>query len=119
MQNAKPSLVPLSSIFLQLAEELTSVDLQICAMESILQRDVFERVLNSQQIEDLQGIDYARQTLASLSIFLQDLSEGTASSVKVDPRRAVKDITLRGLAHRLTNPDSKTDVVKSECVQFF
>jgi hypothetical protein len=119
MQDAEPGLVPLSSIFLRLSKEITNVDLQISAMESVLQREIYGRVLSSQQIKDLQGIDYARQTLACLSIFLHNLSEGAASAVKVDPRRAARDLTLSGLADRLTNPESKADVGKSECVQFF
>ena len=119
MQKAKPDMVPLSSIFMQMAKELSSVDRQIHAVESLLQQEVIGRVLNGQQIEDLQGVDHARQMLTCLGLFLQSLSEEAAGTIKIDPKPAINDITLKGLAARLSHPESEIEDSRAAHVHFF
>ncbi len=119
MQDPNPDLVPLSAILTQLAKEITSVDQHINAVETMLKREVFGQALSPRQSADLQGIDQARQMLACLSTFLQTLSNGADSALKLDPTDAAKALSLNGLALRLANPHRATDMPKSGLVQFF
>lgn len=104
MSDALAKTVPIGAVFRQLAEEIAVADQHLAALEITLLDEHLKQVLSSQQITDMQGLDFVRQTLTCIRNFLAISAENISDTVEFDPHPAVRNLPLKGLSARLANP---------------